>query len=418
VPAAENWTPQEQFVWNNVCVGDAANLATAPRFGTGDDAKSSVDFPPLRILRSAFLETILLNDDYRRVLTRRGVRILGARFVDQIDLENAEIKHDLTLENCQLVGGVNFSGLTSTRGITLSSDKIGSNVSIQLEGSHIAGSLNIRDSEVAGEIRAHTIVVGEAIYLNEGAEFQAKIEITYAKIGESLNLAGATFLGDVDVEGTQIGADLNLDGASWGDDSNLNLHNARADSIPALSDPWPPKLELNGFSYRSVNTDDNSIPPVLIKQWFAKQDDYSAQSYEQLAQVFQNRGAKETATNIRYASKNRERREIAQGWMRFWLTAQYGLIGYGYHPELAVLWIMFIIFLGAGVLRVSGEGPANGLPYGIAYSFDTLLPIIRLREMHSRIDLKGWARYYFYAHRIAGWVLAFFLVAGVSGLIK
>jgi len=57
-------------------------------------------------------------------------------------------------------------------------------------------------------------------------------------------------------------------------------------------------------------------------------------------------------------------------------------------------------------------------PYGVSYSFDLLLPIIRLREQHYCIDLAGWARYYFYIHKIMGWVLASFLVAGLSGLTK
>jgi hypothetical protein len=42
-------------------------------------------------------------------------------------------------------------------------------------------------------------------------------------------------------------------------------------------------------------------------------------------------------------------------------------------------------------LRVSRDGP----PDIISYSFDMLLPIIRLRESHYKVDLKTWARYLF-----------------------
>ena len=58
------------------------------------------------------------------------------------------------------------------------------------------------------------------------------------------------------------------------------------------------------------------------------------------------------------------------------------------------------------------------MPYGLAYSFDILLPIIRLRDKHYAIDLTTWARYYFYVHRIMGFLLASFLIAGISGLTK
>ena len=58
------------------------------------------------------------------------------------------------------------------------------------------------------------------------------------------------------------------------------------------------------------------------------------------------------------------------------------------------------------------------MPIGLSYSFDMLLPVIRLREEHYKIDLVGGTRYYFYFHRIMGWVLASFLIAGLSGLTK
>jgi hypothetical protein len=59
------------------------------------------------------------------------------------------------------------------------------------------------------------------------------------------------------------------------------------------------------------------------------------------------------------------------------------------------------------------------MPFGLAYSFDILLPIIRLRECHYKIDLQtSWVRYYFYWHKIMGYVLASFFIAGLSGLAK
>jgi hypothetical protein len=61
------------------------------------------------------------------------------------------------------------------------------------------------------------------------------------------------------------------------------------------------------------------------------------------------------------------------------------------------------------------------MPVGIAYSVDMLLPIIKLRECHYDIDFEGQfrpARYYFYFHKFMGYVLASFLVAGLSGLTK
>ncbi len=55
---------------------------------------------------------------------------------------------------------------------------------------------------------------------------------------------------------------------------------------------------------------------------------------------------------------------------------------------------------------------------GFFYSLDMLLPIIQLRRRHYEVDLRGIVRYYFYFHQIMGYVLASFLIAGLSGLAK
>ena len=68
-----------------------------------------------RTLTSRFIETILLKDKYRAALTRRGVRIIGARFVERVDLENAELRHELWLVKSRLHDGADLSGLRSTR---------------------------------------------------------------------------------------------------------------------------------------------------------------------------------------------------------------------------------------------------------------------------------------------------------------
>jgi len=55
-------------------------------------------------------------------------------------------------------------------------------------------------------------------------------------------------------------------------------------------------------------------------------------------------------------------------------------------------------------------------PFG--YSFDALLPIIKLREMHYQIELIGWRHYYFYLQKTMGWILGILIVAVFSGLAK
>jgi hypothetical protein len=99
--------------------------------------------------------------------------------------------------------------------------------------------------------------------------------------------------------------------------------------------------------------------------------------------------------------------------------------------------------LGIACLLVSGQGPAGDalagpvydlnrlwqlaqilfdkpwiLPAVAAYSLDQLLPIVQLDKAFDEIRLESWTKYYFYAHKLVGWALASFLVAGLAGLTQ
>ena len=96
----QRWTKQEIFVWERVCAGAIADFNAGTAYGGDLDADRPEGLPESRILRPKFLETILLEDKYRSALPRRGVRIVGARFTQRIDLVNAELKHELRLNRC------------------------------------------------------------------------------------------------------------------------------------------------------------------------------------------------------------------------------------------------------------------------------------------------------------------------------
>ena len=79
---------------------------------------------------------------------------------------------------------------------------------------------------------------------------------------------------------------------------------------------------------------------------------------------------------------------------------------------------MLFVFIGAAVLRKIKELDRDGNRLGFWYSLDMLLPGIHLREQHYEVDLKTGAKYYFYIHKIIGYTLAFFLLAGLTGLTR
>jgi len=615
----QRWTKQEIFVWDRVCSGAIADFNEGTAYGGNLDPNGPEGLPESRILSSRFLETILLEDKYRSALPHRGVRIIGARFKERIDLVNAELKHELWLNRCLLEQGVDFSGAKSSNLLSFDGSKVtgeftmngsriddsvfmpdarfadvamggtrigrtlefdgstvtgtlnmemlhvnsflfmrdgqfrevmlrngrvggtlefdgstvtgtlnmemlhvdkplfmrngqfgevvlrdahigaleldGSKVSrtlnmeklrvdssvymrhgqfgevvlrsarisgtLELDGSKVSrtlnmdklrvdsslflrndakfadvnltstrvgGQLNLVHAKVGGNLQCYSLVVDEDGLLYD-AQFSGRIDCQFAKF-RSLYLDNSTFGGDVDLSSAQLSGELALGEAvpqhspQWSPGKTLILRNARAETIPILTDAWPAQVDVNGFTYKALRRDiavdhhrTPECPSDLFRCWFGKQQSFSPHAYEQLALAFQNQGHADDARAIRYDGREREVSE--SGGLRYaWLTTLNWAIGYGHHIELAMIWTLVLVILGVFVLGVSGEGPKNGMPVGLSYSFDMLLPIIKLRDAHYKIDLMGWPRYYFYVHKIAGYVLASFLIVGISGLTK
>ena len=615
----QRWTKQEIFVWDRVCSGAIADFNEGTAYGGNLDPNGPEGLPESRILSSRFLETILLEDKYRSALPHRGVRIIGARFKERIDLVNAELKHELWLNRCLLEQGVDFSGAKSSNLLSFDGSKVtgeftmngsriddsvfmpdarfadvamggtrigrtlefdgstvtgtlnmemlhvnsflfmrdgqfrevmlrngrvggtlefdgstvtgtlnmemlhvdkplfmrngqfgevvlrdahigaleldgsrvyrtldmeklrvdssvymrhgqfgevvlrsarisgtleldGSKVSrtlnmdklrvdsslflrndakfadVNLTSTRVGGQLNLVHAKVGGNLQCYSLVVDEDGLLYD-AQFSGRIDCQFAKF-RSLYLDNSTFGGDVDLSSAQLSGELALGEAvpqhspQWSPGKTLILRNARAETIPILTDAWPAQVDVNGFTYKALRRDiavdhhrTPECPSDLFRCWFGKQQSFSPHAYEQLALAFQNQGHADDARAIRYDGREREVSE--SGGLRYaWLTTLNWAIGYGHHIELAMIWTLVLVILGVFVLGVSGEGPKNGMPVGLSYSFDMLLPIIKLRDAHYKIDLMGWPRYYFYVHKIAGYVLASFLIVGISGLTK
>jgi hypothetical protein len=339
------------------------------------------------------------------------VKLADAHIGGSLDLSESKVHGTLDMFGLQLSGALYLNDHAEFAEINLLDARVGE--LLNLRGSKFAGALNLESIEVHGDV-----------FLSGGAEFSGPVNLIFSSVGE-LELGSGTFHDIVDITGAQIRSDLVLGPppTHWTGRSALILHNARANAIQDSNDAWPARLDLTGFTYRSlggVHPDEGDRMADRPVRWFRRwleKEQYSPQPYVQLAAVLRDAGRPDAADDILYAGKRREQREAA--WpQRVWLTALDWSVGYGYHVERALFWVMAFILAGVVVLRVSGEGRRHSMPFGLAYSFDLLLPIIRLREMHYAIELAGWPRYYFYVHKIMGYVLASFLVVGVSGLVK
>ena len=297
-----------------------------------------------------------------------------------------------------------------------------------------------------------------------------------AKIGSALNMDGSTFNGDLHMDFVTVNGPLMMQNAIFKNSAHLLLRHSNVGTLTLQDnkDDWPEILRLDGFTYQGLGGMDKGSgggpsmhesgwfeewlkklklysPPLegftyqdlrwwvaegdqegpsmhesgWFEEWLKKHKPYSPQPYRQLASVLRTRGQGGMANDILVASRNRELEEsdtLGGKWWSLFLLKIFIGYGYGKWKLLALGWASGLVLIGAFVLdctkeRDRHEGEIHKLLDTMFYSLDMLLPIIRLRELHYKnVDLKTGARYYFYFHKIMGYVLTFFLIAALSGL--
>jgi len=221
VAADGSWTEQEKFVWSQACAGEEADFETAPGYGGKLDPGRPQGLPANRILRSSFIATVLLDEKYRRALTRLGLRIRGARFTEKLDLARAEISSELWLDHSQLEKGADFSGLRSTQRITL-------------DGTSVMGPLKMNDMRVDGDLSMREAKLADVILFDsqisgpldlDGAQVSGKFDASGSMSGGTV-MENSRFV-DIDLTGADIHNGLFLSQAKVS--GTLNMLDFRTD---------------------------------------------------------------------------------------------------------------------------------------------------------------------------------------------
>jgi uncharacterized protein YjbI with pentapeptide repeats len=358
------------------------------------------------------------------------VLLKGARIQSQVKMNRSIFTNKLDMDGIRIAQDIHTS-----RGSKFTE--------VWFRGAHIGDQLNMAGSTFAGNLDMSGVQVeGDLVMRNIAWDGRGNvpqwINLSLADLGGGLFLSGA-LIPSLDLSGSRIrrGFWLGQDSPpiSWQQGAKLTLHNAEVGALQDQPTAWPDDLELDGFTYAFLTEPTATREASWYKGWLAKQTHYSPQPYVQLAGVFEKTGHRDKAKEIRYAGKERERNQTT-GLSWLWLTGLKWTIGYGYYYYCALLWTGLWTFFGMMFLLGSWmfkPYPTSRWPsdsrhwsYNILnsffFSFDMLLPIINLDKHHEAEIFNdrthNIVQCYFYVHQIVGYLLAFFLVAGLSGLAK
>ena len=350
--------------------------------------------------------------------------------------------------------GAGFIG-DSEQTLSMRYASIGSNVYmpdttfdyVDLKLAKVGGWFSIVCSTFNGYFDMHSASVGGSIIMPK-TTFYKPIRMKYLNVGANLDARGAE-LTELDLTGAQVERGLRL-GPPGNEDvdelrqcknksgkipnlilrTNLILRNTSIGSLVDTKGTWPENLDrdLKGFTYHQLGASGEDAPIKRKSSWYIdwlkKNEPYSPQPYLQLAGVLRAEGLNEMADDVLLERREREReRAYSKGEYFKWLgqsTLRY-VYGYGYgrHGFLALFYTMgfFIVF---GTLMLWRErrkySVISSIPDSACYSLDMLLPIIHLREQnYSDVNLTSGVRFYFYFHKVVGYLLIFFLLALLTG---
>jgi hypothetical protein len=389
--------------------------------------------------RAAFASTVTLDG----TSVGQNVSFADAWFGASSSMHGATIGGQLTLDRATFTRRLDLGAIKVTRGIVLR-HKATFHDEVLLRGASVDGTIDAEGAIFRGPLDMERLKTGGSLLLR-GAQIRGAVNGFFASIGASVDVSDSDVHRDVDLSGTNVAADLRLGSdkhkpTRWAPTARLIVRNAHVGAIQdgldergAQGAGWPPALELEGFRYDHLGglqgegaSNMGNRPAAWFVQWVERHTSESPQPYQYLASVLREAGRLQPADRVLYAARERERRAAWNARKPFaWVgrsllkvTIGYGL-GAGYF--LALVWALGFVVVGTIVLTHDPDLQKNGLAWCIGASLDAILPVIELNKKHGEVidaALRGWQLWYFYLHRVAGFVLGSFVVAGLSGLTQ
>ena len=367
--------------------------------------------------------------------TRGGLLMQDGEFA-AVNLRGARIGGQMSLKQAQVTGELKFHATSIETALLMTEAEFGN---VELVGTTIGNQLSTIGSKFQGDLRMDSSTVGTDLYIRQ-TRFLGDVSLLFVKVGSNLDLRGAV-VNLLDLRGTRIERQLllaNVDhelrwrgcakDATDADAPRLQLENVTVGVLQDTVNTWPDCVdrELEGFVYERLGGFEESSDETVHERgsdwfiaWLERDQSFSPQPYRQLARVFEASGHVEMAEEVLFAGLERERSELGLERRRWWgLSLLRWTVGYGYGWGYlwTLLWVAFLTGAGTVWLYCSKERDSKGNRLGFWYSFDMLLPVIRLREGHYDVDLATKAKYYFYLHKIFGYVLVSVVIAGITDL--
>lgn len=343
-------------------------------------------------------------DDHRAFTATGEIGMSGARIRGGLVLDGARLSNpdDATLAADQ----ISVDGGLFCREIT-------SQGQIRLRSARVTGLFTLATADLCNPkgiaLNAERLIVDGGVFCHDGFKSNGEIRLRGAQVTGQLDLGATPLWGRADLLERELWASVIAGG--------IDLRYAQVGMLRDEIAAWPTEIRLDGLRYEGLS------PPLAADQrlgWLARDPDgYQPQPYEQLAAFYRRIGHDEDVRRVLLVKQRRRRKQLNPAG-KLWGFLQDGLVGYGYRPWLAGLWLLGLLAAGTAYFAAHHPRPLQPTQSpdfnAFAYTLDLLLPIISLGQENAW-NPRGLGQAIAYTLIVGGWVLATAIVAGISRVL-
>jgi hypothetical protein len=482
-PAAEDYNPggaQRFFDPRATLIADRMQVS-----GNVNLDKSFVSTGTLRIVNARIggsLQlsgaTVDLSDGREPFEERTRAQLPGPYEYRALHLDGTEIGGGIDARNTRIAGQVRLVDVSARGSVVLDGSVLSNRDGDVVEGRRFTtgGNLDARGVVVFGSILLPEARIGANFdlrfsrLLNPGKyrrdqSLKPSVDLRVAQIGRDLVCARGeeqsfSAHGEIRIRRAEIGRQTNFQGAELGSRlsetainayglitqelrvdvasaprGHVNLRHARCATLADNDKFWDASghISLHDFRYDALAEpieldDDAQVKHRLKLLRNAMGDIYGPGPYDQFATMLRNAGNEEHASTVLIDKQRWRYAALADGYrilslpVSLWSWLQRSMVGYGYRPMRALLWLLALLVAGSvwfatqpAPVEINADDHLVWNP--VLYTIDQLVPIVDFGHK-NRWHFDGPSQWITAGLIAAGWVLATTVAAGVTRMLR
>ncbi|MFG2819196.1 hypothetical protein ACGFX4_07160 [Kitasatospora sp. NPDC048365] len=441
-----SWSDTEKRLWRAYRRGERLDL----RAGDArlDDPSRTADWPADRTVRADALALLLLHGPQPEPGRSCRLDLLGARVTGRLDLTGATVAVPVKLMACGFAervvldyAEVTWWNLDGSHLPGLDGEGLRVGLWLGLRNGTVADELWLHDARISGglDLSGTTLrgsggfaLMGKQMTVDGGLRARGlraagELRLSRSRIGGTLDLTGARLSPATGADGAADLEDLraqrlllDLDPSSRG---TVSLAAAEIGTLVATPGSWPGRctLDLAGTTFTALEPVAD-CPPRTRLDWLTRHVAAPSPAvHARVAAAYRQAGQEQAARTVLIRQERLRHRSFGPAG-RIWGLLLEAVVGFGYRPARALLWLALLVAAGTAYFGLTGPprpvNPAGGPTWDpLLYVLDLVVPFLGLGQ-RTAWDPAHAAKAVALSLTVAGWVLATAVAGGAARVLN